>query len=116
MKKFTIQQIDDALRKVINKQPDFVYSNGSEQCYYHKGPIDNDCEGCLFGQAFQLLGVSKEELQKTSVMSNDDSIKTIEFAFLPPLVQRPRYWTTMQGRQDTGVAWGELLQFLPPIV
>ena len=113
MKQFTIQQIDDALREVINKQPDFVYSDERAECCYHQGPETdpNRCNGCLFGQAFQLLGVTKEELKDTNQFIMD-----VDFPFLPSLVQRPGYWTAMQLRQDRGYAWKELLQFLPPIV
>tara|TARA_R110002020_G_scaffold3253_3_gene14783 strand:- start:8594 stop:8935 length:342 start_codon:yes stop_codon:yes gene_type:complete len=111
MKQYTVKEIDDALREVMNKQPEFVYAHDGQSCYYYKGPTDNECDGCVFGQAFQLLGVAKEELQ--GPQGFDDSIKAARFAFLPPLVQRPRYWSGIQRRQDRGSSWGELLQFLP---
>tara|TARA_R110002020_G_scaffold3253_3_gene14784 strand:- start:8932 stop:9297 length:366 start_codon:yes stop_codon:yes gene_type:complete len=119
MKKFTIKQINNALQEVIEKQPDFVYSKGGERCYYHTGPQGgvgskgNDCGGCVFGQAFQLLGITKEELKDASQLTSNGLINGVEFLFLPPVAQRPSYWKTMQAEQDTGSAWGELLQFLP---
>ena len=67
--KFTIEQVDDALRKVINRDPHFVYTEKTATaCYYHQGPFHDPerCDGCVFGQALQLLGVSKDDLADIS--------------------------------------------------
>ena len=113
MKQFTVQQIDDALREVINKTPDFRYSRGGGlPCYYYKSPVGHAaCSGCVFGQALQLLGISKEDLRVDG--GDGGSINRVEFQFLPPHHRRPAYWGKMQRAQDHGKAWGSLLEFMP---
>ena len=112
--KFTIEQVDDALRKVINRDPHFVYTEKTATaCYYHQGPFHDPerCDGCVFGQALQLLGVSKDDL--ADIDTSIASIRQVEFDFLPPKVTRPDYWCHMQAQQDGGAAWGDLLEYLP---
>ena len=107
---FTIEQVDDALRQVILAKPHFTYSDGKfTSCYYHQGPSTNtaSCDGCVFGQAFQFLGVKKDVLAKSG------SILTAAFPFLPPEEERPSYWRSMQTDQDSGREWGGLLEHLP---
>ena len=124
MKQYTVKEIDDALRQVISGDPDFVYTNiTSSRCYYYKGPsaphdgavdaatgekIKNaKCDGCVFGQAFQLLGIDKKDLRKHA------PVGMVDFQFLPSISERPRYWGYIQRAQDSpGRAWGDLLRHL----
>ena len=109
--KFTIEQVDDALRQVIDAQPDFTYtdSGAGMGCYYNHGPSGNidKCDGCVFGQAFQLLGIPKETLEMCG------GINSVSYYFLPPTEQRPSYWGDIQTDQDQGRAWHTLLEYLP---
>lgn len=107
---FTVKQINDALSQLIKEQPDFKYSGWKTTfCYYHQGPRGNEdsCDGCIFGQALQRLGVSKDSL---AVLG---SIPQISLPFLPPSAKRPDYWGCMQRAQDNGESWGDLLKYLP---
>ena len=111
MKRLTIEQINNELRKLMDEQPDFRY-NTSETlatCYYHQGPehAPEHCNGCIFGQVFQRLGISRDKLAYI-----DDRIDTIpKNGWLPNY--RPYYWSRIQVRQDKGDTWGSLKQFLP---
>jgi len=60
-----ISEVDRQLLKLIDENPSFVYNpNKSKYCEYtigcYKGP---ECDGCIFGQAFQRMGMKKDESQ-----------------------------------------------------
>ena len=58
--------VDEKLRELIEEQPEFTYRSTSDAtgCYYDRGPDSNAgrCDGCIFGQAFQRLGIPKSDL------------------------------------------------------
>ena len=112
MKTLTIKQIDDELRKLMNEQAEFTYvdEDGPKGCFYTHGPSNDPhrCDGCIFGQAFQRLGISKE------IIEDDIKNEYIAYAvanWLPR--KKPDYWVDIQEAQDNGVAWGRLIKFLP---
>lgn len=106
--KFTVEQIDAELLDLMRSNPGFIYPDEEgDGCYYSSGPEGNEkkCNGCIFGQSFQNLGVDKSELSKYGTIS------LIDFPFLPQ--QRPNYWVLIQSQQDEGVPWGELEKYIP---
>ena len=110
MKKLTIEQIDNELLKLMNEQPNFTYTDGSPTgCFYTKGPSTNPqkCNGCIFGQAFQKLGISKDTLEELE----NDYIGAAKADWLPEEI--PDYWGQIQTAQDAGNRWGHLKRFLP---
>lgn len=111
MKRLTVEQINNELRKLMDEQPDFRYNTSGTlvTCYYHQGPTNNPelCDGCIFGQVFQRLGISRATLAYV-----DEPIDTIPSNdWLPNY--RPYYWRRIQARQDKGDTWGSLKQYLP---
>lgn len=106
--KFTVEQIDAELLGLMRSNPEFIYPDGeNDRCYYSSGPEGNEkkCDGCIFGQSFQNLGVDKSELSKHG------KISLIDFPFLPQ--HRPDYWNLIQSHQDQGLPWGELEKYIP---
>lgn len=112
MKKLTVKEINQALLELIEEQPEFIYNTDGGTCYYSRGPYSdpNHCNGCIFGQAFQRLGIDIKELKKID-RSVNSTIGFVSTIFVDEEI--PKYWTTIQGEQDIGVAWGELKQFIP---
>lgn len=109
MNTFTVKQIDAELRKLMKEKPDFVYSpKGSGRCFYNQGPAGEPdrCDGCIFGQALQNLGVPKSQL------TSDACIRDFAIDFLTE-GEAPKYWEQVQIHQDEGMPWGELVQFMP---
>ena len=111
MKRLTVKQIDNELRKLMDEQPDFQYNTSKtlDTCYYHQGPMNDPelCNGCIFGQVFQRLGISRDKLAYIN-----DRINTIpKNGWLPNY--RPFYWSKIQRRQDKGDTWGSLVHLLP---
>ena len=114
--KLTIEQIDKELLKLIDEQPEFVYPTTNEKidlesCYYNQGPANDisKCDGCIFGQAFQRLGIAKERLHSVA------AIRMLKLNELPDEKARPKYWQKIQAAQDMGTPWGELKKLLPTI-
>lgn len=110
MKKLTVKQINNELRKLMTEQPTFQYTTENAGCYYHRGPTNDPelCDGCIFGQAFQRLGITKETLD---MECSRDGIGDLDEPWLTH--ERPDYWKTIQNEQDSGAAWGSLLHLLP---
>lgn len=111
MKKLTVKQIDNELRKLMTEQPNFQYAKGRPVgCFYYQGPTGDAkrCTGCIFGQAFQRLGISQNTLK------NDCSKENISGFREPWLTdERPDYWVDIQDEQDSGATWGSLIHLLP---
>tara|TARA_B100001059_G_C17532313_1_gene426186 strand:- start:54 stop:452 length:399 start_codon:yes stop_codon:yes gene_type:complete len=111
MKRLTVEQIDNELRKLMDEQPNFRYNTSGtlDTCYYHQGPAHapEKCNGCIFGQAFQRLGITKETL---AILH--DPIETMPNTRWMPH-NRPYYWSKIQARQDKGNTWGSLKEHLP---
>jgi hypothetical protein len=101
-----IELVEEQLVKLMEENPDFVYSDyekyGLTQCNYHCGPDNNkdSSEGCVFGQVFQRLGISKEELK--GLWGNIQQITAQYFTC-------PDSWKLIQFNQDRGMSWGNLL-------
>jgi len=105
-KENVIELVEEQLVKLMEESPNFVYSdyekNGSVPCNYHCGPMDNEdsSEGCIFGQVFQRLGISKEELKGCW-----GGIGQITCRYF----KCPDSWKLIQFNQDRGMSWGTLL-------
>lgn len=102
VKKNCVKLINRKLIELSDENPEFVYSDGNRGCNYNSGPSNDpdSCDGCIFGQALQRLGISKEELD---IRSYIDSIAVSKGMSLPP-----RYWREIQFKQDSGTPWGNL--------
>lgn len=111
MKTLTVKEIDKALLELMEEKPDFVYGEDTV-CYYSRGPKGNSvkCTGCIFGQAFQRLGIPIKELQEIDKRV-DTTISSVAEYFIEN--ESPHYWTIIQEAQDGGCSWGELKQFFP---
>ena len=96
----TIQQVDTAIRVLAAAYPDFIYNETSGRgCSYHE---DSYSKGCIFGQAFQRLGVNMREIP-------DVGIQVLLGAGCPAS------WNEVQEDQDTGKSWGEAIEALPSL-
>ena len=106
IKDLTVGQVNKALLELAEENPDFIYNdegNGG-QCYYHKGVFKGEkCDGCIFGQAFQRLGLTKEYL-KNYVSGTIKGIWVEHHQCSPP-----SYWIDIQFWQDSGKPWGETI-------
>lgn len=115
-----VELVDAELRKLMDEQPEFVYTfvdpNTSRPkisgCYYDRGPSDDPdkCSGCIFGQAFQRLGIPRENLDEFSVTNfTGDGTSISDFP------KGPEYWGRVQTLQDAGAKWGYLKNYLPEV-
>lgn len=103
-----IEDMERELRRLASEKPDFIYtSEPGAACHYSKGPSYNlkSCDGCIFGQTLQTLGITKEELNELDTDGMDTAIHII-FPFAP------RRWKSVQYRQDNGSPWGEAIKAL----
>lgn len=92
--------LDENLQELIHNSPDFVYPDvGTIGCNYNSGPDFNPdkCCGCIFGQAFQNMGIDVSFL--------DGTIKDVLNIYG---IQCKKEWSMMQILQDSGVNWGRL--------
>lgn len=109
LKELTVDQVNTELRRLITENPDFVYTPKPKLggCNYLTGPSyePNRCNGCIFGQALQNLGVPKSDLKINRTIT---SLWVYWFSYEPP-----EFWRKIQCRQDAGHPWGNLLEFLP---
>lgn len=107
-----VEKVDEQLKDLITKNPEFTYNPGAKvgTCSYI-GPhrsydhtkedwvVDGpECSGCIFGQAFQQLGWTPEDIKK------DIHTLCIELD-----IKAPARWFNMQRLQDIGEKWGALI-------
>lgn len=117
-----VQLVDAELRKLMDEQPEFVYrddSASSGPCHYDKGPGGNPdkCCGCIFGQAFQRLGVPRDQLDGMGIrkfLYGTKSLKWMETT-IARFPNAPQYWRQIQSGQDHGRRWGDLKYLLPEV-
>lgn len=102
-----INAVDEQLKKLMTNNPGFIYSEGGEDCKYNSGPASNPdlCSGCIFGQALQALGW--DDIKE---MDFDLNISCLLETYLERKVSVPMYWYKIQESQDSGIAWGKLLE------
>ena len=98
---------EQVLIHLAQENPDFVYNPGGyNSCSYNgpalKGP---ECNGCLFGQTFQLMGWDEKEEMDTN-LTIEDLFKELTN------IEAPYNWRTVQEMQDDGCSWGEAIQQL----
>jgi hypothetical protein len=116
MDMITLEQVKAEVIKLGQEQPDFVYNpnynlesnpdNLSPFCFYNKGAIDGpECNGCIFGQALQRLGVPIKRLDgvydSINYLLSDLGIT----GDVGDLVK-------VQAAQDIGTSWGEATKHL----
>jgi hypothetical protein len=100
-----IDAVDAKLIELAKEKPDFEY-RGYGPCYYHRGRmqygarVNVECDGCIFGQAFQRLGVEKENLNVTGTINE----------ILWEYMTTPTYWADIQSRQDRGEKWSDAIK------
>ena len=103
-----IEAVNEQLKKLMTENPDFVYSEGGENCSYRSGPSSNPslCSGCIFDQALQALGWNEPDEMSCSFIMN---ITGLLERYINEHIEIPRYWPEIQQNQDSGIAWGKLL-------
>lgn len=80
---FPSDAVERELIALAKEKPLFRYTDGNSSCFYDRGPFGGlVCDGCIFGQAFQRLGVEK-------IHSISDLIEGC-----------PPRWTDVQSSQD----------------
>jgi len=111
----TVKEVDTAIRILAAESPDFVYNalgKVGEGCFYHKEILGGEPnKGCIFGQAFQRLGVDMDTVGGDGISSlwfetHDVNNPTSEYC--------PEEWKKVQEDQDNGSTWGEAILNLPP--
>ena len=105
LSELTIKEVETELHRLAKNNPNFVYNpSGEGNCYYTKGHSRGPkCNGCIFGQAFQNLGVSKEELEGKQI--------SVERLWMDAKKEScPDHWGDIQSSQDTGYSWGEIFE------
>lgn len=98
------EKIESKLLELAEEYPSFEYNKIQKgPCHYHKGTENGpDCDGCIFGQAFQRLGVPKKELAKIGV--------TIRFVIIAFDKSCPSEWSDVQSNQDRGMCWKNAIE------
>ncbi len=105
-----IDAVEAKLIELAKEKPDFEY-RGYGPCYYHRSrtqynyvdaklPSPSDSDGCIFGQAFQRLGVEKENLNVTGTINE----------ILWEYMTTPTYWGAIQSNQDRGEKWSDAIK------
>lgn len=102
-----VDLMDQKLEEVVKENPNFIYSIGSRACYYNKGTSFAECDGCIIGQAFQKLGISKESLD---LLNNIGSISLVISNFKSDLSFKKYNWIVLQNDQDNGKTWEQALK------
>lgn len=103
--------VEEKLEELAGEKPESVYREagagaGLASCYYHQGAGgDTECDGCIFGQAFQRLGLTKEGCKHLSLRG--------EIHFI--VRGCPASWSMVQDRQDHGKTWREAVEALEPL-
>jgi len=119
-----LELVEEKLRELATEQSDFIYAPKSNRskfkpiCSYYGpalytdiGEIGPDCSGCIFGQAFQRLGVPATDLN--SMQAIDIYIDYLHETFEIDNVPRcPVSWKLIQENQDEGKSWGEIIKLL----
>jgi len=103
-----IGAVNSALKEIAEKNPEFVYkpkTSKMDGCHYDRKSVDGpECSGCLFGQAFQMLGWS-DQFEKESDYS---IIELCGYCKVPS----QKNWTNVQLTQDTGNSFSEAVKIL----
>ena len=103
----TVEEVERELRALAEEQPDFVYCLAASSCCYNQGsPEGPDCSGCMFGQAFQRLGVARNHED----LECKDDIESL--GYFHHDVRPPDSWLTVQSRQDSGFTWRDAVAAL----
>lgn len=113
-----VKAVEDKLKLLASENPDFVYNpEGKGKCSYN-GRARNDadtedltfigpeCNGCIFGQAFQLLGWD-DELEKSSRLAISELMQSFCKRMIAPF-----NWALVQDAQDRGKTWAEAIKVL----
>lgn len=107
----TFRQVCEEVVRLADESPDYVYpSVGGGGCYYSYGDTP-DCKGCIFGQAFQNLGLDKEVLSKFDAATNlaDSGVSFLVKAYWPE--EYGQYYTrsasNCQIMQDIEKSWSK---------
>ena len=117
-----VTEVENQLRKLAAELPDFRYAplraaedTGAGSVCSYNGPartldgvqVGPDCNGCIFGQALQLMGWSD-----AAEMASKVSIA--QLCRLVASIDAPDRGRTVQAGQDGGKQWGEVVIALEP--
>tara|TARA_R110002020_G_scaffold80651_1_gene201076 strand:+ start:537 stop:911 length:375 start_codon:yes stop_codon:yes gene_type:complete len=116
LSELTVKQVDITIRALAAEYPDFVYNKTGKQaaCFYDKGMANcTSNKGCIFGQAFQRLGVDTSSLGMESIGKLWRDTHESTFTDENDESECPYDWLAVQQVQDKGGTWGEAIQELP---
>lgn len=106
------------VRGLAAKWPNAVYTRCEGLCLYDKGKVENgpDFEGCIFGQAFRIIGpmipvdFTKDNWDNYYINNKDVKAiwKLLDGYCYPNTNQSYVDWCSkVQAEQDGGGTWGE---------
>tara|TARA_R110002020_G_scaffold3253_3_gene14785 strand:- start:9316 stop:9684 length:369 start_codon:yes stop_codon:yes gene_type:complete len=110
LSELTVKEVETKIRALAAESPDFTYNETgtSKGCHYHKEILGSKPnKGCIFGQAFQRLGVETTGFGGSPIhllwnKAHSDGQRC------------PGEWTEIQEDQDTGSTWGDAIKSLSP--
>jgi len=125
----SLEQLQEKVRELANKYPDFVYcadgktATKTQTCSYLRGgnPKYPDRVGCLFGQALVELGCPKDDWHRYSSLWGlttsleflpiVDLIEALELTSQSQRTDDLTNWClAVQRQQDMGVPWQEAVK------
>lgn len=107
--------VDDLIREVralAEQSPDQHYEapDGALICSYLRSRTDPD-HGCLMGQAFERIGVSRHMLAQIEGTGIDEAISILGVGGQgPEAVSKVDWLRTVQRKQDIGLSWSHAVQ------
>ena len=112
----TVEEVNDQLIALATESPDFRYNSGpgSPACHYDRACGGKEGPGCIFGQAFGLLGVNILEIGSGNIREIWEAGETEDDPH--PIGTCPPAWSEIQDDQDTGRTWGEAIRNLSPTI
>lgn len=114
----TVEEVNEQLVALATESPDFQYNSrhgtASPACHYDAACGGGEGPGCIFGQAFELLGVNVSEIGSGNIREVWEV--GFEEADPHPKGTCPPAWSDIQDDQDTGRTWGEAIKNLSPTI
>lgn len=106
-----VEDLIATVRKLITETPDNVYKpdNTVGRCFYNSGECKNGSHGCVFGQAFRLLGEEVEDVSGGD--PRDTGIVSIFWRMRIYFTPQQADWChTVQSCQDNRQSWSKALE------
>jgi hypothetical protein len=104
----TFAQVQAEVRALAAASPDYVYTSGTNDCFYTAGADGNETgECCIFGQALTRLGVPVEDL---AAREGDGINGLFEGLGIFATVREEDWARRVQSRQDWGYTWAAAIE------